>query len=146
MAETEELVPFREGINVDLLMRVIEQIEEEPRRLYMHGWGSRVDANEEGNPPCGTVGCIAGWASLLNGAHIKEDKHGFYNEHGEAIPVGQHAADILNITDYEANRLFYVEDWPLEFLNDYDRIGDDNFEGRAAVTTARIRHFIETGR
>ena len=51
----------------DLIDRVIELIWEEPRRMRMNQWGSICAGDNMGDnqPPCGTIGCVAGWSGLL---------------------------------------------------------------------------------
>ena len=65
--------------------------------------------------------CVAGWAQFLN-----PDRD-----------VRMHAADdairLLGITEEQAERLFYADEWPEEFL-----------PATAENTAARIRRFIET--
>lgn len=53
----------------DVLGRVIELIREEPRRLRMDTWGTDASvvygAIDPRKPPCGTIACVAGWASTV---------------------------------------------------------------------------------
>ncbi len=52
-------------LNVELLRRVQTAILEEPRKLNMNVWMEKVPGRHPNPPPCGTVGCIAGWAVAL---------------------------------------------------------------------------------
>jgi len=54
-------------LNVSLLRRIIRHLSEEPKRYNQSQWGIQVDPAEKPEAPaCGTQGCIAGWAVLLN--------------------------------------------------------------------------------
>ena len=61
------ILHFKERkMNTRLLRKVQKHILEEPRRLNMDIiLDDRVSARDPKNPPCGTVGCIAGWAIVL---------------------------------------------------------------------------------
>lgn len=50
----------------ELLADVKAAILEEPKRANMHHYAERFTSTE-GGPACGTVGCFAGWVSMLSG-------------------------------------------------------------------------------
>lgn len=59
-------------LNEELWDRVKATILEEPKRLRMRLWGITKKRgplffqDEKNTPACGTVGCLAGWACVLN--------------------------------------------------------------------------------
>jgi hypothetical protein len=138
-------------MNVRLLRKVAKHIAEEPRRLDMDVLTDIRDPKEDDrNPPCGTVGCIAGWSCLLTGMPRKKSwSPTRYWEHGQKL---------LGLTKEEGKRLFntpsdavfeherYGEDitmyWPLRFAKRYENAKTPR--GRASATVARIEHFIKT--
>lgn len=138
MSETEELTPFREGINVDLLLQVADHIREEPKRLDMSTWIQRWDP-AAGGPPCGTSACIAGWAAML----AANDR----SEYG-GLPAG-YAAEKIGLTADEEKVIFYSSRWPREFREGYAnawRGREANpFQIKAEIAAQRILHFIKTG-
>lgn len=102
MNPVEHLVPHSEAANAyDLLSDVIRVVEEEPRRLYMNQWliiGVRMDSVGEiwldGSrdtmkpPACGTVGCIAGWVTLLKRETVVELMRGDTQDRAFALIMG----------------------------------------------------------
>ena len=127
-------------MNIELLNKVKAHILEEPRRLEMVDW--IVDAEEipveDNRPPCGTAGCIAGWAAMLDGGFNRSIHF-----------PRRYATDALGIDPYgQAERLFYLSQWPAQFKFDKDR-PDVSFykldkETQARLTAARIDYFIAT--
>jgi len=65
-------------LNIKLFNKVIEHILEEPKRLRQNCWIEKKRLNKRNfdmvvglgsgakEPPCGTVACVAGWASQLS--------------------------------------------------------------------------------
>lgn len=122
-------------MNVELLEKVKQHILEEPKRLWMGDWAFKVSPTDENAPACGTVGCIAGWASLLS------------NPTQPFSDVANSADDPnvnnLDLDEDTAWRLFYVDSWPVQFVDAYDKARGD-LTKRAEITAARIEHFIKT--
>jgi hypothetical protein len=60
-------------MNVELLLKVKQAILDEPARMNMEVFVDDSDGyiNLDHQPACGTVGCIAGWAVLLD--HVGRD-------------------------------------------------------------------------
>lgn len=125
----------------EALNKIKAHIIEEPRRIWMSEYykmnvatsisicqgyenGSLLRSSKCGSissdlvPPCNTVGCIAGWSSLLKLGLI----------------------DLL--TEDEKNILYYVHNWPSTFCDQY--LNAKTPLERATVTCARIDHFIAT--
>lgn len=118
----------------------MKHIQEEPRRISMGTWFNdfKSDTSWSYNilttslksviPPCGTVGCIAGWAIQLSG-------DGGYG-HGDG-------KSSLKINEAQAISLFYVSSWPQHFRDVYQTTSSK--AEQAKVVCRRIRHFIKTG-
>jgi hypothetical protein len=143
----------------DLLREVAEIIRQEPLRINMGIPQIRVDDDpatltyetqdgDERNildeaPPCGTVGCIAGWADalVLSGTPLEEDDRTWNR-------VSQRAASHLRLNehpDFDADDLFFVANWPYEFKIRYNEAEENkDYVERANVTADRILYFIET--
>lgn len=134
---------------IALLQRIKEHIMEEPRRLDMnhimidltkkgdHGtrWWQLVHT-EADEPPCGTVGCISGWATYLTT--------------GQKATTLNNGKRALKLDGDQADRLFaeprYTEThlgWPKNFADRYMEARTPR--ERAVVTCERIDHFIKTG-
>lgn len=125
-------------LNVRLLRRIKRHILEEPRRLNMYGFGYKIHGTPSPDePPCGTVGCIAGWAIWLSGLQVSE------------VNVIRKASTLLGLKNRydglsgDQKRLFYVEDWPTLFEHRY--VAAQRARTRAYITAERIEHFIKTG-
>ncbi len=144
-------------MNKELLERVAQHIEAEPRRLQMSSW---VEASPKS--PCGTTACIAGWAVLLTAPDFDAaldvartptlDDEGaddsWAHEARVLRTVGREDEDfdqagreLLGIDRQQADRLFYMIGWPAEFVSGYD---GRNAAEAARIAAARIRHFIAT--
>ncbi len=57
-----------------LCQEVIKAIEAEPKRADMTIFSYKLSP-EEGGPACGTVGCFAGWVTLLKDGHMTDSYH-----------------------------------------------------------------------
>ena len=131
-------MPKEKGIqkmNVRLLRRVAKHIAEEPRRLDMYKIAAKTSTGQTDTPPCGTVGCIAGWACLLSGSSV----------HGSSWSKGM---KLLGLTNEQAFRLFDYpigcsgDGWPARFGQRF--INAKTSRGEASAAIARIWHFIKT--
>jgi hypothetical protein len=131
-------------LNVRLLRRVQKHIEAEPRRMKMKLWLDRNPFERERSalPPCGTTACIAGWALILSGKHLRREVN--YLAQGQKI---------LGLTRDEAGNLFVVENWPENFRRKYNTDSESllasmvpakDIRKNARVAVARIEHFIKT--
>lgn len=138
-------------MNKQLLRRVRDHILAEPTRLDMNVMLKAVDTKQNGAPPCGTVGCIAGWTVVLE-AGVKK-LPGTAQEYFD-LDVWGDAQEFLGLSNDEAGRLFqepYVArysaasgrpHWPLDFAAQY--VAAKTPQKRAKITAARIDRFIET--
>jgi hypothetical protein len=110
-------------LNVALLKKVKQHILDNPARLRMSNWiiNRKIaaestyckvskhkfnfeikawDAKSQPIPPCGTIGCIAGWTKIIGDNLDPEspDLIGSYQ---------RRAAELLGITENEASDLFF---------------------------------------
>ena len=137
-------------MNIELLEEVKQHILEEPNRLTMAREivteafrfndalnGAEFDTGEiQLAPPCGTAGCIAGWAVILGHPELKPEEAKYrYDIHKEA-------QKLLGV-DYDTlDKLYYTPYWPEPYKSD---LQTTDLQKRAEVTAARIDHFIATG-
>lgn len=129
-------------MNVELLERVKAHILEDPRRLDMELWIQDKMYGPD-SPPCGTVGCIAGWAVELTeggAAHFRSSY------------ITEEARKLLDLTFQQSGTLFHTDSWPEEFRDayaatykNYGWMAPDYRLKQAQVTAARIDHLIQTG-
>jgi hypothetical protein len=108
-----------ELMNTELLLIVKKKILAHPDKFNMNEW-------------CGTSKCIAGWAVSLSGKKMRRS-----NGTGEEyLPNKKKAASLLGITLDQADRLFFICNWPDAFFY---------MDGEEAENAAkRIDHFILT--
>lgn len=95
------------AINKSLLRKVRNHILEDERRFDMMRFVERRRGSEA--PPCGTVGCIAGWAVMLADGIPKRITVTYYEG------VGKRAAELLGLSEDESSSLFYDPCWPEPF-------------------------------
>jgi hypothetical protein len=146
-------------MNVELLRKVVEYAEAEPRRSDMAEWYidvSHMTKNPRINtPPCGAVACLSGTACILSGAAPKSEvsiQNGIevasYDEPDEGwFNAGR---DALGLTSEQASRLFFLSDalaarkcWPKSFAEAYWMCGNKPDE-KVKVLRERVEHFIAT--
>lgn len=85
-------------MNVELMNKVIARIEAHPESFSMVDYIKTTD--------CGTVACVAGHALLLSGYYVDEHGH-LFNPHATFGSFFNTAADLLDLSDDEAQFLFY---------------------------------------
>lgn len=121
-------------INTELLEQISDYILRHPDELAMDSW-SDIPGTIKRFFGCGTTRCIAGTAMFLaqqNGADIPNS----------ASTPGM-AQQLLGLTFAQAERLFYLQNWPSEYRNAYAP-GRKYSDTAAWVTAQRIKHFIAT--
>jgi hypothetical protein len=119
-------------VNVKLLRKIAKTIVENPRQFSIVNWHKArgesprailCDLPQGKQVSCGTTHCIAGWAQVL-----APDRN-----------CGQTARDdaqrVLALTDNQARRLFYGNEWPKGF---------GGWRCKPEQAAARIEHFIKT--
>lgn len=121
------------AVNVELLRKVRDQItaplEAHPTLAWdQASWVREVDADDARAEAaenvvlpegwCGTTYCIAGWACYLSGTKIGLVGDAVLTADG--LPVEPHAADLLGLSEEDAERLFYTteNDIALEILDE----------------------------
>ncbi len=119
------------------LLNAIARIAlEEPKRLAMgfvcyRGEGLKKRSNEYNTvvSPCGTAGCIAGWTLVLTGQTEEDEQNGgsYYD-----------ATDVLGLTDYQAEQLFY--------LSELVHAANQQTPEHAQAVVAHIREFQAANR
>ena len=97
----------------------------------LHGNERRLDSNYE-NCTCNTTHCIGGWAVVL---FAPKDCV------CELEDVAPNAQNLLNLTDSQANMLFYVHEWPVRFQIAYSHTG--TLREKAEIAGEFIDWFIE---
>lgn len=133
---------------IELLQRVKQHVLEEPRRLNMGTWGRKASHRlGDDAPPCGTVGCIAGWCVFLSNPEKIWDE--IIQEDFESVsdyPIRTKAAELLGAKETEEDWEQY--DFDLEELFDADVVGADGYsippqtKAHAEAVAARIDRFI----
>jgi hypothetical protein len=106
-------------MNVELLRKIAAVIQEKPAEFDMADFTKYAT--------CGTAHCIGGWAHVLTGG-------------AEETANSIRGRLALKLSETEACRLFYCDQWPIQFQH-----GETGWEVPPALAAARIEHFIETG-
>lgn len=114
-------------------MNTARTILENPDHFNMAYWIMRSKGG------CRTTGCIAGWTVVLN--QVGCDRVEAFDR-AAAAPCLRMATNLLELTEHQATRLFYLGNWPLKFVIAYEnaKTGCE----RAKACYERIKHFIET--
>lgn len=158
--------PLDDGAK-EILLKVKAAILEEPRRLVMGQWGKLVDPElplrtadvfpgqlqEREAPPCGTIGCIAGWTTVLG---LPKERLTYIERHGQkVVDIGrfdteEEAKFLLRLNRHQADALFLLPQWqresntwPPTYAKAYEEA--ETPEGRAQVAAGYIDFVIEKG-
>jgi hypothetical protein len=149
---------------IRLLRRVQKRILKEPKQFEMstgfilngHNAGilfsSTPDYIRHGEiPNCGTAACVAGWALTLGTGCKKPIQaarkfHEFRKLKSVWGPIESRARRILSLSKEQSNRLFYADQWPVQFNRDRSLTGFSRLSKRkqAQLAVKRIDHFIKT--
>lgn len=133
-------------MNVELLKKVRDYIVKHPNRFVMDAYlftpensgiknGFEADDGEFINfDKCGTAACIAGWTCLIKEEEVVKISGNF--------PFHGAGRDHLELTEDQAGRLFYTDDWPEPYRGNYQDADDQS--ARSRIAAARIDHFIAT--
>ena len=154
-----------------ILLRVIDRILEEPKRVHMSDWLwnkeeilSELQRNKTrqelyNDPPlrgsvrflpqCGIVGCIAGW-TVIEGCRISKKKMDY-----ERDDVRERAGRILGLKNVESGDyyddihddrfLFIPDEWPEPYRTKLEN-EEPQTKAYAKVVASRIRYYIRTGK
>ena len=113
-------------MNITNLRKLKRYVLAEPRRYYQGYWllDKKSDVVEDQKPPCGTAGCLAGLAALMEGYvlhHTNGDAQGEYQRVSKprgkkTFNVESLAMEILGLTQHQADQLFEASGmgWPNE--------------------------------
>ena len=145
-------------MNIDRLLRVKARILAEPVEFEMdHYVSTRRDTSGE---VCGTACCIGGHAAVDAGFITLRTAPlpGFSSLGYELTPAGAKVvggmafgsgvdgfgvfADALDLSPSEANRLFFVANWPKGFRVPFEQA--TGATARANIAGKRIDHFMRT--
>ena len=140
-------------MNTKLLRKIQKHILEEPKRLFMDSFVDRMERYENSNeflratnrdflseiPPCGTTGCIAGWAVLFELPEEQDDDIRRWN----LTFFQDTGARLLDISDKQAEMLFYTQNWPDGLGQKHDEAKSGSMR-RAKITSKRIDLFIKS--
>jgi hypothetical protein len=135
-------------MKISKLKKLKQWILAEPRRYYQNVWVANKEnpITQQQNPPCGTVGCLAGNACLMEG-HIKRiDGIGnAFDKNGNCVYCPKLAQQILGLTRQTAEWLFDVSGngWSTEAKIAYDNA--TTLEGRAQAAAMELDRLIKQG-
>ncbi len=139
-------------MNSELMLRAVEAMEEEPRRANMNQWARVSEYEDPNNPPCGTVGCLYGWAVAITKNVRRHELKALLFPRGALYDNGgcgineynlRGAAVLFDITVEQAKWLCTVDYWPWEFARRETRA----LKGTPAyvqVIRDRVEFFIAT--
>lgn len=139
----------KQKMNVKLLRRIQRAIMAEPARMDMRRWAVSAESilcpGFKAPPPCGTVGCIAGWGLLLTkGKRNKFLEIAKKFKRRTNFGIETEAGNLFGITEEQRQRLFHTESWPQPFRDRQSHLNEGTL-AYARVVCRRIDHFIETG-
>lgn len=99
---------MKNKLNVRLLNRIKKHLLEEPKRYFQGWWAVPADEvvyrGEDGPPACGTQGCIAGWAVLLDSKKTSWKR--LITQHEEDNYFENKATKLLGLDTQQASALF----------------------------------------
>ena len=147
-------------MNLEKIKQLQEFIKKQPDVIMANILVSQKDVSEDEYhwlESCGTVGCVAGNACLMEDSDTK------------GVYALDQAIGILDLTYSESRMLFHLSNWPpkfqrsylgldagidlVEFYNNYnmeeDEVSHNNgvtAEQRKQIMIDRLDHFMETGR
>jgi len=127
-------------MNKERLLELADVIERAPVESFdMDDW-LRLNVNA----PCGTAACIAGHTCLH---FVAGYDNRFEVAKARGVSIGVlfssieiAARDVLELTDEEADRLFFASSWPSE----WEEIYENEHKTRNKVASAYIREFVRT--
>lgn len=103
-------------VNIPLLVKTMEFIEQNPERHYQEYWNSNVLDQETG---CSTAFCFAGWAAIFSGAEVPNwSEVGMFwgvtadlrsvsvNKDSTATHIAHYAEQVLGLEPLDALDLF----------------------------------------
>ncbi len=129
-------------MNTKFLKQIAATILEHPKQFRMESFFSTINSMEQRPDRCGTACCIAGWAiALAENLKPNEAWDSVCETEGEA-EAHDIAKELLGLTENQADRLFYHEEWPHEFRDRYNCARSTT--QKATVAAKRLARFIKT--
>jgi hypothetical protein len=128
-------------MNIPLLQKTRDAILAEPIKFNMCNWFLW-----ESESPCKTSACIAGhgYAIVKQIMSLREARD---NAEGKIQPIQYRMQFEFGLTDDQTETLFFDEEWPNPFRDDYsDAVRLQDRIKMAQVAADRIDHLIETGK
>lgn len=145
-------------MNIQLLRRIQKVIVKRAKQFNMDTWFSLMERQSRG-VHCGTTACLAGWALTVasqakrkklfqpllaaksvdkNFGDIKLMLGG--NENHLMCKKG---AEVLELNEDQAEKLFYLPNWPQDLHDRYDAARrTQSYNEQAAIASERIDRFI----
>lgn len=125
-------------MNKGLLKKIKKAIRSEPDKFDMTLYIATDPYNS-----CATTACIGGWAVALHGhkGDLQQARD------SERFSIKMAALSALDLSEEEADLLFYVCGWPEPFQDEYltaELAKDASKMAKAACR--RIDHFMKTGK
>lgn len=148
-------IPGDVSMNVKLLREIQDGVRLYPNQVGMEFWffdaenlaKENQDLVEENNNTCeeilnncGTTACIAGWALYLRRVPLERFELKEDDDEGD-VDFEQTGRRVLGLTQAQADRLFFLKNWPSKFIARY-KDGAESLRGEAVAD--RIEHFIRT--
>jgi hypothetical protein len=136
-------------MKIRALEKLKRYILEEPRRYRQAAWfySKESDIFREQNPPCGTVGCLAGNACVMEGLKFLRNSVTrtvwIVGLKGKHLNVSDAAQKILGLTHREAEALFAAfpkDGWSPKAAEAYNAASTP--EGRAAAAAMELDRYI----
>jgi len=131
-------------MNIKLLKETAAMILKRPRQLRMEEYFTNVDSKLGPASHCGTAACIAGWGITLSRTKSKKPKDGLDYANDSIVDVHALGKRVFELTEPQADRLFFVDDWPVKFYDAYKLSLTAKDAAKAAHD--RIHYFIRTGK
>lgn len=130
-------------MNRELLARVRDRIAEVGNEHCDMLYYASAPTNDEGftlvgdgEPSCGTTGCIAGHVVAMQFGALRYGGVGDWYVEGREVNVGTVAAGLLGLRPNEARVLFYRCHWPTHYREILNNEGDA--KGMLAVCDALL--------
>jgi hypothetical protein len=123
-------------MNTQLLLKIADTIAKRPKGLVMRHWHADATIGTcVRTPKCGTAHCIGGWAAILTGdnSRVTDNTPAVVRRYGK----------LLGLSPAQAERLFFLYEWPIQFSTSYGMESEGSPE-RAMIAVQRIQHFIKT--
>jgi hypothetical protein len=119
-------------MNIELLRKVSDFIQENPKKLMMRDWTNYQTDN--------LICCIGGWAVWLAKPEVRTK---FNRTSCSTKDLVNLAEEVLGLDYPGANKLFFVPYWPKHLWQEYEK--KETREERAEATGRRIDLFIASG-